>query len=300
MTLWLGSMFLVLGALLAAIAALGVLRLPDFFMRMHAATKAGVAGCGVLLVGVGFVDGSASTWAKVVLAVAFLLLTTPVAAHVLGRAGYIGGTPLWRGTASDALAGVLGRGRFGRTTTTLESADSPRDRRAGGGMRTGEPDWRRVVVALATGPNLARAIDRSIALARLHSAELCGLAIVDTQRLSNVGPVPIGAGWHAQQMRERRIALARAAAADAIERFGNAAAASGLRWSVQMEEGRPRHWLRSLAAPDVVLVAPEGSWFDHGVLGRSVNVAMRMRGIVPKTSLELVGDQSDPRSPPAG
>jgi monovalent cation/proton antiporter MnhG/PhaG subunit len=299
MTVWLGSLFLILGSLLAAIAALGVVRLPDFFMRMHAATKAGVAGCGLLLVGVGLVDGSPSTWAKVVVAVAFLLLTTPVAAHLLGRAGYVGGTPLWRGTASDALAGVLGRGRFGRTTTPIAS-DPIADVRVGNGTPSAKPELRRVVVALASGPNLGPAIDRSIALARAHAAELCGVAIVDTKRLSNVGPVPIGAGWYAQQMRERRIALARAAAADAIEHFGNAAAASGLRWSVQLEEGRPRAVLRSLAAPDVAFVAGQGAWFDQGVLGSAVEVSKRLRGIVTEGSVAIVGDERDARSPPAG
>ena len=157
---------------------------------------------------------------------------------------------------------------------------------------------RRVVVALASGPNLAQAVDRAITLARNHSAELCGIAIVDTKRLSNVGPVPIGAGWYAQQMRERRIALARAAAADAIERFGNAAAASGLRWSVQLEEGRPRDVLKSLAAPDVMLVAGQGAWFDHGVLGRGVEVSKRLRGIVPDNSLAIVDGNDDARSSP--
>src|SRR5690606_4621286 len=110
MTLVLGSMLLCAGALLCLLAALGVLRFPDFFMRMHAATKAGVVGCGLLLAGVGFLDGTTATWIKISVAIVFLLLTTPVAGHLLGRAAYVSGAPFWRGTVANDLRDVLDRG----------------------------------------------------------------------------------------------------------------------------------------------------------------------------------------------
>lgn len=109
MTEFLSALFLVTGAALCLLASLGVLRLPDFFMRMHAATKAGVAGAGLVLLGVAACDGSMVTWAKAVLAVLFLLVTTPVAGHLIGRAGYVSGVALWRGTSKDALHGILAR-----------------------------------------------------------------------------------------------------------------------------------------------------------------------------------------------
>ena len=265
MMLWLSSLFLVAGAALCLLAAIGVLRLPDFFMRMHAATKAGVAGCGLVLIGVGFADGSAGTWIKVSIAILFLLLTTPIAGHMLGRAAYVGGAPFWSGTRGDALHRVLPRGRFGRTMAPSLPAEAIAE------------DVRSVVLALAKGPHMDSAMVQAMALAREHSADLCGVAIIDIPRLSNVGPVPIGAGWHAQQMRERRIRLARLAAADVIQRFEELASNSGLRWSVRLEEGRPSRILASVAVPGCLLTVAAGGWFDQGVLGLDVNVTRRLR-----------------------
>ena len=68
---WLSALFLVAGATLCLLAAVGVLRLPDFFMRMHAATKAGVVGCGLVLIGAALADGTAGTWIKVMVALVF-------------------------------------------------------------------------------------------------------------------------------------------------------------------------------------------------------------------------------------
>ncbi|HLR78151.1 MAG TPA: monovalent cation/H(+) antiporter subunit G [Burkholderiaceae bacterium] len=60
--LWLSAFLLLTGSLVTLIAALGVLRLPDFFMRMHAATKAGVVGPSLILLAAGFYEPSFSTW----------------------------------------------------------------------------------------------------------------------------------------------------------------------------------------------------------------------------------------------
>jgi len=97
---WIGSVLLLGGALLCLFAALGVLRLPDFFMRMHAATKAGVAGSGLVLLGVAALHGDAGTWIKAALAVLFLLLTTPVAGHLIGRSGQLDAGHLANGDLS--------------------------------------------------------------------------------------------------------------------------------------------------------------------------------------------------------
>ncbi|MBL0919867.1 MAG: Na+/H+ antiporter subunit G [Hydrogenophaga sp.] len=255
---WLGALLVLGGALLCLLAAVGVLRLPDFFMRMHAATKAGVAGSGLVLLGVAALQGEPATWVKVALAVLFLLITTPVAGHLIGRAGYVSGVPLWRGTREDALAGVLPRGSDAHGSAPDDAA------------------VRRVLIALAAGPHIARAIEQAVALARRHGAELCGVAVIDVPRLQNVGPVPIGAGWHAQRMREHRIAQARRAAADVLQRFEATAQASGLRWSAQLAEGRPRDVLRARCDEGTQLVVAADGWFDQGVLDLRVDVAHRL------------------------
>ena len=92
------------GGLFALAAALGVLRLPDVFIRMHASTKAGTLGCGLILVAVAVHFGEAGIVARALAAIVFLLLTAPVAAHMIGRAAYRTGVPLWKGTVIDELA----------------------------------------------------------------------------------------------------------------------------------------------------------------------------------------------------
>lgn len=89
------------GGLFSFVAALGVLRLPDVLIRMHASTKAGTLGCGLILCAVALHFGDGEIVARAVTAIVFLLLTAPVAAHMIGRAAFRTGVPLWRGTKLD-------------------------------------------------------------------------------------------------------------------------------------------------------------------------------------------------------
>ncbi|MDS1139450.1 monovalent cation/H(+) antiporter subunit G [Pusillimonas sp. SM2304] len=107
MLIWLSAFCVLSGSIITFIAALGVLRLPDFFMRMHAATKAGVVGPSLILVGAGLYQPSWDAWIKIALAILFLFMTTPIASHLLGKAGFIGGVSLWEGTARNDLDNVL-------------------------------------------------------------------------------------------------------------------------------------------------------------------------------------------------
>lgn len=75
-----------LGAALTFVAALGLFRLPDLYTRMHAASKAGTAGSGLLLLAVALQSGEADTWIKCLLAIVFFFLTAPVSAHLLAKA----------------------------------------------------------------------------------------------------------------------------------------------------------------------------------------------------------------------
>lgn len=79
------AILLVAGSLFAAIAGLGVLRLPDLYTRMHAASKAGAVGAGLILLGVAFAALDYAVVLRSVLGILFLLLTTPVSAHLLAR-----------------------------------------------------------------------------------------------------------------------------------------------------------------------------------------------------------------------
>jgi multicomponent Na+:H+ antiporter subunit G len=96
---------LLLGTFLMVVTALGLLRLPDAFCRMHAAGKAGTLG--VVLIILGAVIALAGTPNDVsirgLLAVVFQFLTTPAATHLLARAAYVCDYPLSERTAVDEL-----------------------------------------------------------------------------------------------------------------------------------------------------------------------------------------------------
>ncbi len=91
----------VAGSAFALLAAVGVLRMPDVFTRMQASTKASTLGLGCLLIGAGLQLGDFGSFIRVVSIGAFILLTTPVAAHVIARAAYRTDVPLWDGTVLD-------------------------------------------------------------------------------------------------------------------------------------------------------------------------------------------------------
>lgn len=99
------AIFLILGGGFAAIAGLGLLRLPDVLIRMHASTKAGTLGVGLIVIGTAIHFGDLVVATKAGLIILFLLITAPVAAHLIGRAAYRSGTQLWEGTAIDEWAG---------------------------------------------------------------------------------------------------------------------------------------------------------------------------------------------------
>ena len=76
------------GALLALTAGVGLLRFPDLLSRMHSATKPQVLGQVLILLGLALRLREGPTLWMLLLVVAFQLLTSPVAAHMVGRAGY--------------------------------------------------------------------------------------------------------------------------------------------------------------------------------------------------------------------
>lgn len=82
---------LVLGAAIALLAAIGLLRLPDLYTRMHAASKAGTAGSGLILLALALQSGEGALWIKCLAAIAFFFLTAPVSAHLLAKAARLAG-----------------------------------------------------------------------------------------------------------------------------------------------------------------------------------------------------------------
>jgi multicomponent Na+:H+ antiporter subunit G len=89
------SAMVLLGGLFCFVAGLGVLRLPDVLIRMHASTKAGTLGSGLILGAVAIYFGDIATITRAVATILFLLITAPVAAHMIGRAAFRSGVGLW-------------------------------------------------------------------------------------------------------------------------------------------------------------------------------------------------------------
>ncbi len=91
------------GSFFMLLAATGVVRMPDIYMRMSTVTKAATLGAGLLLLAAVLEVSTLSGLAKAVMLAAFGFLTSPIAAHMVGRAAYAGGEPLWEGTLVDQM-----------------------------------------------------------------------------------------------------------------------------------------------------------------------------------------------------
>lgn len=82
------AVLLLVGASLALVAAIGVLRFPDLLTRMHAATKPQVLGMILIIVGLGLRLRSPFDVGMLALIALFQLLTAPVSAHMIGRTAF--------------------------------------------------------------------------------------------------------------------------------------------------------------------------------------------------------------------
>ncbi|MFB9951390.1 monovalent cation/H(+) antiporter subunit G [Rhizobium puerariae] len=96
--------FLILsGAGFALVAAVGLNRLPDVYTRMHAASKAGTVGSGLMLLAVALHAGDLSTFARALAGFFFFVLTAPVSAHLLAMAAHKVGYPLSSQSVRDEM-----------------------------------------------------------------------------------------------------------------------------------------------------------------------------------------------------
>jgi len=116
---------LAIGAAFVLVAAIGLIRLPDLLTRMHAATKAGTLGAGLLYVAVALAVPGDGVAVKSGVIIAFLLLTAPIASHVIARAAYHRGeVDLWDRTRFDELHEALSR-RSARASRPADASAAP-------------------------------------------------------------------------------------------------------------------------------------------------------------------------------
>lgn len=107
------------GALFILLAAVGFVRMPDFYLRLSVTTKAATLGVGLNLGAAALYFSEVSVVSRVFAIIFFLLLTAPIAAHMIGRTAYFIGAELWKGSVIDEL-----KGKYEKDTHELNSSES--------------------------------------------------------------------------------------------------------------------------------------------------------------------------------
>lgn len=101
---------MLVGAAFALLAAVGVLRLPDVYSRMHAASKAGTVGSSLMLIALALDAGELDVITRAIAGVLFFLLTAPISAHLLAKAAFAAGYPTCASSRQDWVRELQGKG----------------------------------------------------------------------------------------------------------------------------------------------------------------------------------------------
>lgn len=101
------TVLLVCGALFSLAAAIGINRFPDLYTRMHAASKAGTVGSGLLLLAVGIDAFELSVFARAAIGFCFVIMTAPVSAHLLAKVAHHARYRLAKITVKDEMKANL-------------------------------------------------------------------------------------------------------------------------------------------------------------------------------------------------
>jgi multicomponent Na+:H+ antiporter subunit G len=108
-----------IGTISILAASIGIVRMPDFYLRLSVTIKAATLGIGLMLFASSIFFDEVSVTTKVVAIIFFLFLTAPVGAHMIGRASYFIGVPLWKNSVIDEL-----KGQYDKSSHELESSDT--------------------------------------------------------------------------------------------------------------------------------------------------------------------------------
>ncbi|MBN2448453.1 MAG: Na+/H+ antiporter subunit G [Phycisphaerae bacterium] len=121
-----GAVLIGVGVAFDVLGCLGLVRLPDVYNRLQAATKCVTLGTCLILIGVAISAGGASAalTIKSLLCACFIVLTSPVGAHALARGAYRSGVRLCDGSVTDDYAGseTLARYRAGMDAAAADRA----------------------------------------------------------------------------------------------------------------------------------------------------------------------------------
>jgi monovalent cation/proton antiporter MnhG/PhaG subunit len=270
----LAAALILTGGLIVAIAGLGLLRLPDPFTRMHAATKAGVLGSGMIMFGVGLSLGGAGAVLTAGAGVLFLLLTSPIASHALGRAAYVSGAPIAPATVADALSGVLPRnvfdiapGRVARSAAARPSGQAATFSEGGRimsavDMRSYQSPSRRpepaalcaVTAWLVGGPCQPEASAQALALALAARARLTGLSAFDADAAAHRALAPPGGAAWSRWLSDQRRTRMRERAAKSLADFERLCAGTDVAARLRHEEQGFSALVAATAGCDLLIV----------------------------------------------
>jgi nucleotide-binding universal stress UspA family protein len=125
---------------------------------------------------------------------------------------------------------------------------------------------RRILVGLADVKYSASAIHMAIELAQAHHAALTAVGVIDEERLRATGPVPIGAGQMAKELREHRLSEARRSLEQALQYYESSCRMANVPFSVEQALGDPFRRLAELARYQDLVVCGVGHLFEHGVV----------------------------------
>jgi multicomponent Na+:H+ antiporter subunit G len=99
-----GYVLLSVGVAFDLFGCIGLVRLPDVYNRLQAATKCATLGTALILISVFFFTGFGAIAIKALLCIWFILITSPTAAHAIARAAHRSGIRLWEGSYIDKYA----------------------------------------------------------------------------------------------------------------------------------------------------------------------------------------------------
>jgi multicomponent Na+:H+ antiporter subunit G len=106
------------GTIFVFLAAVGMVRMPDTYLRISVTTKAATLGIGLLLIAGAIYSYDLAITAKVMAIILFILLTAPVSAHLIGRTSYFAGVKLWKDSIMDDM-----EGKYDKNTQELSSGE---------------------------------------------------------------------------------------------------------------------------------------------------------------------------------
>ncbi|MFA5167283.1 MAG: universal stress protein [Candidatus Omnitrophota bacterium] len=125
---------------------------------------------------------------------------------------------------------------------------------------------KRILVEIDETPSTDSVIKHAIALAQAHDAALTGVTVVDIDKLENVGPVPFGATYYAEELRDDRIAKTRKEINKRSSRFAELCGNAGVPFHVEHETGSPFAVVVSKARYHDLIVVGLGSLFSYKVV----------------------------------